>query len=1338
MAMNGGSGGVGATGVTGTTVEARVDRIPVDIVEFEDVLFRENSAVMMPESPDVDPDADDPPATGLRAVGLALVLARLYPERGLLVTGHTAAQDDIPESFRLSRERADGILQLIAGNAERWALTCRGRHTVGDYKQILKHVHEYDESGGWKNGDWECDPGEVNNSFDEATQTALDNFAAHFNSDVAAHMKEIADLPPNLGEVVSGAEGNLLATSHWRAIYHVYELMVGDFLGKTRAELAALRGGLHWINGTVKMVGCAHSFPVPDGERGDEKIRSETDSRIEVLIYQAGTAESGALAACPTLPTSAVHDLAHDCPMWYERHFNRYYVGPGDRFAVVYHLKFRYYDVIKEEFRDIPGRVNVRAFKRLRTAGSAPEEIPCVTQYQEGIHSVRVRFDSEDPNPDFMDRYFYFAFEAPEHEGTPVVRMIHTRNADATPCIVNRPDNWAKLTFAQKFHYYDLPMKWSAHNYHTRHDRDHSHDCAFHEHLADKRQLKPFGANTTTRSEPLEFSLDDVVIFETAASHDQNIQDANQRGIAKALCDGRANPGSRVKVLVVDTANHTLRLWTKPSEDNTSLRTPRLAAPASPSRGANITTARDERIRFERNLVSGMAPNARIIHFRNDFFVIGRERTTDQPANWMDLAHRPVVGARKAVKLDAAFTWDRNVSDNEYGYTGDYGLRYFHHLDIEGTHPLSFLVIEVAWNVMLDTRGAQDRTAWSAVAANPDLDDISNFVNQAPYNAMARWNSKRFHYDEDIDPAADDSLRIKPFYFFDERETFEIPLADHPKNKDFVSSTLSTAQRLVHLQQVYNDGKFRTAQESAFGGSVRWVCFLVPEATGSWAWSVRDGATAHSAMLLRKSTYQAANAGWKYETGGGYSEDGDSYDCFVMAHELGHATSLQDEYIKKGGVDLGGDKRNYNAFSTHLAQYSMDPNNEAAIMFHNGVTRSRHCWYHLHYLNAQCPPPTAAGDHPLKGKKFIIRFVRGGKDQTFKRATGWTPWTGAAAPAGTPQIQGDLREPMVRDAQYRLPNWVTVSTTPDLTTLDAALRAKVRHEATDRFLFWTDSGAMTDDERDDLRDLFAGAADKSAVNRLQRKSRSQRRLHLALYDTAEDESSHGEAGSKGCFTKNQPTHRHHGVLLVRVMIGAAMGAPAMAAADAHDRLGLIRKFWDDLGQKYRLVGGPAGMDDLYVHFLSGFQEGHGGGDWNHALSFITDYAVTVSTAPDLTTLSVGLQADISYNNASRKVSYTGTGALSDAHRNELRGLFTGAADKRAMDELCDKTLLISADGRLDVAESVRADELKAHFLNMDAGVSEEAALKFLEIWVNDKMRSDGTTPATYSLQRITP
>ncbi len=1305
---------VGTDAVTGTTTETTLTPIPVDVLEFEDTLFHDDSAVMLPEVPGLDATADNAPMTGVKAVGMAFLFAELYPERGMLITGHTASQSDIQDSFRISRERASGIMYLLQGNAGRWATTCAGRQTIRDYKQILKYLHEY--TGEWKDGNWGCDPGDVDNSFNDATENALTNFAQHFNSDIADGSDDISDLPFTLGEIVLEATDNRLSTAHWRAIYHVYELMVCDFLGKTRTELADMRLNLHWVSDTVKMVGCGHSYAVPDSERGDDKIRSETDSRVELLIYQGNAQEQTAMVVCPTLSTRELHNLENDCPMWHDRHFTRYYVGPGDRFAVVYHLKFRYYDRVKKDFQDIPGRVNVKAYKRDATAGAASEDIPCITQYQNGIHTVRIRFSEE--NPDFTGKWLYFGFEAPEHESTPVVRMIHTSGPDATPVIVNRPDDWDTKTFAQKYQYYDLPMEWSSHNYFTRHESTPANDERFHEHIKDKRELKPYGANVTALDQPLMFSFDDIVLFDAANTHDQNIQDGNQAGTVKALCAGGANPGSRVKLFVVDPDTHCLKLWQKPDDDYTSAPPPASDAPAPSSAGSLITTPKQERIRFERNLVTGMAPNAKIIHFRDDFYTISDQRTTNQPANWMDLTHKPVLGARKAIRDDTNvhLKWDRNVTGTPLGYTGDYELHYFHRLYLEDDHPVSFMIVYLTMNIILSAKGAQSRTAWSAVAENSDMDDISNFVNTGVYNANDRWNQKHFFYDETT--TSDSSLLIKPFYFFDERETFEIPLADAP--------TGINHRTRAQVTGIFTNAGFVAAETAAFGGPVKWITVVTPESDGSWAWSIRSNTCAHSIMSVRKSIYTHPTGNFAFQTGG-YSEDGDSCNCFVFAHELGHATSLQDEYIKNENVNIGGTTRSYYAYSQNLIQYTMGPNNEASIMYYCGAPRLHYCWYHLHFLNTTIQAIPTGDAHILKNRTFALRYKHGTKDHIYSRNVNWTPGGGAPV-VGSASIKSDIRDPVIKEGQARLPNFVSVSTAPDLTTLTVAQQGKVSFNATGNILTWTDNGVMSDADRDALRGLFAADANKNKVTNLQLKTRSVRRLNLALYDVGQDESSRGESTSKGCFTTDQNNYRYYGVLVVRVMIGGDLGTPAMTAANAHAKLGYIRAAWVTMNQKYRLTGGPDEIENVYVHFIPGFKtQANVGTEANYEMQFVTKYTKILTGTIDRGALEVGLRSKVTYTVGTHALSYNGV--MTTAHRDALIAA-VGGGDRPKIETLYQNSNLISTDGTIVSAQLWRGTELRNHFLNMQTGETELAALKFLETWINDKLS------ASYTLEQI--
>jgi len=86
-------------------------------------------------------------------------------------------------------------------------------------------------------------------------------------------------------------------------------------------------------------------------------------------------------------------------------------------------------------------------------------------------------------------------------------------------------------------------------------------------------------------------------------------------------------------------------------------------------------------------------------------------------------------------------------------------------------------------------------------------------------------------------------------------------------------------------------------------------------------------------------------------TSGSYSEDGDAYKSFTMAHELGHATGLHDEYLES----LAEDKK-WNPTLPTFAQdqwyngmpYSCD---NASMMVTNYVPRLRSFWYFCRWLN---------------------------------------------------------------------------------------------------------------------------------------------------------------------------------------------------------------------------------------------------------------------------------------------------------------------------------------------------------------------------------------------------
>ena len=151
---------------------------------------------------------------------------------------------------------------------------------------------------------------------------------------------------------------------------------------------------------------------------------------------------------------------------------------------------------------------------------------------------------------------------------------------------------------------------------------------------------------------------------------------------------------------------------------------------------------------------------------------------------------------------------------------------------------------------------------------------------------------------------------LKRFYFFDERETFTLTEANVPKNINFRNTPAD----------VFNSGEEATvdaAKTAAFGGPVMFFAFVCPndkDGTGAetdygsaWAWGIRGDniggkVCQHSAMLLNKAAYDRVNNVFDYNNPPGYSEDGARYGVFTMAHELGHCTSLSDEYVKTEAV----------------------------------------------------------------------------------------------------------------------------------------------------------------------------------------------------------------------------------------------------------------------------------------------------------------------------------------------------------------------------------------------------------------------------------------------------
>lgn len=129
------------------------------VLEFEDKLFRLESAVVLPEQEDPgEGNADERKVTPVGIIASCLRYAQEHPNDLLLVAGHTDTSGNLDYNKKLSAWRAENILALLTNNGKRWAQICNSRDRMKsrDYNQILAWLSE--ERG------FNCHPGKIDDS----------------------------------------------------------------------------------------------------------------------------------------------------------------------------------------------------------------------------------------------------------------------------------------------------------------------------------------------------------------------------------------------------------------------------------------------------------------------------------------------------------------------------------------------------------------------------------------------------------------------------------------------------------------------------------------------------------------------------------------------------------------------------------------------------------------------------------------------------------------------------------------------------------------------------------------------------------------------------------------------------------------------------------------------------------------------------------------------------------------------------------------------------------------------------------------------------------------------
>ena len=274
---------------TGALYTIQVTRFNAELFEMEDVHFHFDSAVLLPDFKlTADPDADDADrVTGLAVLRACLLHAQQTSDL-LLIAGHTDTSGPTDVNLTLSKQRADNVFYVLTGDRDGWVASCQKKHKVEDYQQILKWVAQV-----WE---WDCDPGEVDNSPGPKTRAATKEFQRSYNLDFSASI----------------AEDGAVGAETWGAFFDVYTEVLKLILETDDQGLAAFRGKLQFVDSGKPTVGCGENFPIEAPRR--DNYRSRINRRVELLFFNP--------AELPTLNCHAGKGIKKDdCDIYQLHHF---------------------------------------------------------------------------------------------------------------------------------------------------------------------------------------------------------------------------------------------------------------------------------------------------------------------------------------------------------------------------------------------------------------------------------------------------------------------------------------------------------------------------------------------------------------------------------------------------------------------------------------------------------------------------------------------------------------------------------------------------------------------------------------------------------------------------------------------------------------------------------------------------------------------------------------------------------------------------------------------------------------------------------------------------------
>ena len=248
----------------------RLPPASVSLVELEDVFFRTDSAVVLPDDGSPRPATDVVIPTAAAVLATALRFAQDNPDKKLLVAGHTDSVGTKDHNQALSEDRALATLACLRGDRASFQDISDRRHLVSDIKQILAWAA--DVFG------FLCDPGRIDENGASAVEP-IRRFQRGYNG-------RRDELNPGAAAI---AEDGSMGPIAWGAVFDCYDFHLADQLvdspdaGERRERLQELRATLAFVDDNQPSQGFGETHPVE--AVGKDSVRSQANRRVEFLFF---------------------------------------------------------------------------------------------------------------------------------------------------------------------------------------------------------------------------------------------------------------------------------------------------------------------------------------------------------------------------------------------------------------------------------------------------------------------------------------------------------------------------------------------------------------------------------------------------------------------------------------------------------------------------------------------------------------------------------------------------------------------------------------------------------------------------------------------------------------------------------------------------------------------------------------------------------------------------------------------------------------------------------------------------------------------------------------------